>query len=113
MPVGNTGVDHIRGMCDLIPTQEMMLAQPTLDKRWTAMIRKHFKRPDGTFKLCERNKFGFKHVMEHVIRMPRKCHNFIGKFLTLAKSKSPVGYLNFYLLIHSALWTFGMVKFSM
>ncbi len=34
-------------------------------------VKKH---PDGTFKTCGRNKFSFKHVAEHVARIPRKCH---------------------------------------
>ncbi len=44
----------------------------------------------------ERNKFGLKHVMEHVIRMPLKCHNFIPKllrneFVTLVSLRVPPG----------------------
>ncbi len=40
----------------------------------------------------ERNKFGFKHVMEHVSGIPRKCHNFIRKFVALVSLKVPSGY---------------------
>ncbi len=32
--------------------------------------------PDGTFKLYERNKFSFKHVMGRVIRLSHKGHKF-------------------------------------
>ncbi len=53
-------------------------------------MRKKDSDNDGTFKL-ERNKFSFKHVMEHIIRIPHECHNFIHKTCYACKIKSLVG----------------------
>ncbi len=54
------------------------------------------RHPHGTFKLCyDRNEFSFKHVMEHVIRIPNKCHIFC-YFVTLASLKVPLGFKSIY-----------------
>ncbi len=46
--------------------------------------------PTGLLNL-ERNKFVFKHVLEHVIRVRHKRHNFFRQFVTLLSLKVPSG----------------------
>ncbi len=46
--------------------------------------------PTELFKTYELNKFSFKHVMEHVIRTPHKCHNFFSRKV-VASLKVPSG----------------------
>ncbi len=48
-----------------------------------------------------------KHVMEHVIRTPHRCHNFNHKFVTLVTLRSPVRYYkaNFVLFIINVIIT--------
>ncbi len=47
--------------------------------------------PDGTFKTYERNKFSFKHVAEHVIRIPRKRRIFFRNLLRFVSLEVPSG----------------------
>ena len=49
--------------------------------------------PGGTFKLMSVAKFSFKHVMEHAIKIPCKCHNFFYKFAMLVSLRVPSGCL--------------------
>ncbi len=45
--------------------------------------------PTGLLNLRAQNKLSFKHVMEHVVRIPHKCHNFF--FVTLVSLKVSSG----------------------
>ncbi len=49
------------------------------------------QQPDGTFQTHERNKFSFKRVVKHVIRIPHKCQIFLHHFVMLVSLKVPSG----------------------
>ncbi len=53
------------------------------------MFKAEFVQRD--FKTYESNNFSFKHVMEHVVKIPRKYHNFFSYICYARKFKSRVG----------------------
>ena len=61
----------------------------TLSKYFTVVLGYTYSTmcmPDATFKLTS-----FKHAMEHVIKIPHKCHNFFHKLVMLVSLKVPSG----------------------
>ncbi len=88
--LGSKNFGRCQKALDLVPhARKVQLANPC---KSSPLPPDHLL-PDGTFKLTSLTNFSFKHVMEHVFRIPHKCHNFKAEFCYARKFKSPVGIL--------------------